>query len=116
EGGMLYYDSTPGSGQISHAAHEAHVEVGQPYTREGGGELAVVGHEPITEIIPVTKVVDLAASVVEYDLESAVPGRAAWIVTGVKRVPAEGIEYAGTNTLQISDDQLARWKAAASQV
>lgn len=116
EGRMLYYDSTPGLGQISHAAHEAHVEVGQPYTREGGGELAVVGHLPITEIIPVTKVVDLAGSVVEYEPESAVSGTAVWVVTGVRRVPAEGIEYAGTNTLQISDDQLARWKAAASQV
>ncbi len=55
EGQTLYFDSTPAAGKISHRAHEAHVEVGQAYSREGGGELSVVGQLPIAKIIPVTK-------------------------------------------------------------
>jgi TPR repeat protein len=114
EGSTLYFDSTPPAGQISHAAHQAHVEVGQAYTREDGGELAVVGHLPITEIIPVTRLVSLASGVMEDD--SAVTTSAAWVVTAVRRVPASGIDYADTNSLRISDDQLARWNTMASQV
>jgi TPR repeat protein len=114
EGSTLYFDSTPGAGQISHAAHQANVEVGHAYTREDGGELAVVGHLPITEIIPVTKLVSLASGVMEDD--SAVTTSAAWVVTGVRRVPASGIDYADTNSLRISDDQLAKWNTMASQV
>jgi len=114
EGPTLYFDSTPGAGQISHAAHEAQVQIGEPYTREGGGELAVVGQLPITEIIPVTKLVSLAGSLIADDGESA--DRSVWVITGVRRVPSNGIDYADTNNLQISDDQLARWNDAASKL
>ena len=47
EGGTLYFDSTPAAGQISRAAHQARVRVGNLYTRAGGGELAVVGRLPM---------------------------------------------------------------------
>jgi len=114
EGRTLYFDSTPGAGQISHAAHEAQVEVGQPYKRSGGGELAVVGHLPISEIIPVTKLFKLADSLVDDGNAGMISGR--WAVTGIRRVPASGIDYADTNTLVISDAQLARWDAAAAPV
>jgi hypothetical protein len=109
EGGMLYYDSTPAAGQISHEAHQAHVVVGQLYTRAGGGELAVVGKLPIAEVIPVTKPVEFSGS-----LAASVPsGKTVLAVEDEKHVQADGIDYAGTNTLQVSDDQLAKWEAAA---
>jgi len=55
DGGMLYFDSTPDAGKFSHAAHQAFVEVGQPYRRSDGGELGGgAGRSPIEEIIPVT--------------------------------------------------------------
>ena len=112
EGRTLYFDSTPGAGQISHAAHEAQVELGKPYHRAGGGELAVVGQRPITEIIPVTKLLKLADSVAED--EGAGAARGDWLVTSIQRVPVAGIDYARTNSLEISDDQLARWNAATA--
>jgi len=86
--------------------------VGQPYRRAGGGELSVVGERPIVEIIPVTRLSKLAESLTEDSGASPAPGT--WAVTSVQRVPAAGIDYAGTNSLEISDDQLARWKAAAA--
>jgi hypothetical protein len=113
EGQTLYFDSTPAAGKISHGAHEAHVEVGQAYSREGGGELSVVGHLPIAKIIPVTKLLNLASGVGGNEIASM--DRVVWTVTGARRIPADGIDYADTNTLQISDDQLARWKTAAIQ-
>ena len=112
EGRTIYFDSTPGAGQISHAAHEAQVKVGQPYRRSGGGELSVVGQRPITEIIPVTKLSKLADSLAED--EGAGPARGYWSVTSIQRVPAADIDYATTNSLEISDDQLVRWNTAAA--
>jgi hypothetical protein len=112
EGRTLYFDSTPGAGQISHGAHEAQLEVGQPYRRAGGGELSVVGERPITEIVPVTRLTKLAESLTEDNGAGPAPGT--WAVTRIQRVPAAGIDYASTNSLEISDDQLARWKAAAA--
>jgi TPR repeat protein len=114
EGRTLYFDSTPGAGQISLSAHEARVEVGEPYRRAGGGELSVVGERPITEIIPVTKLSKLAESLAEDAAGNPAPGY--WAVTNIQRVPAADIDYAATNSLEISDDQVARWKAAAAAV
>ncbi len=111
EGRTLYFDSTPGAGQISLAALEAQVEVGEPYHRAGGGELSVVGQRPITEIIPVTKLSKLADRLAEG--EGASPTSGNWAVTSIQRVPAAGIDYATTNSLEISDDQLTRWNTAA---
>ncbi len=114
EGQTLYFDSTPAAGKISHAAHEAHVEVGQAYSRTDGGELSVVGQLPIVKLIPVTKLLNLASGAGGNEMASA--EQVAWMVTGVKRIPADGIDYTDTNNLQISDDQLARWKTAASRM
>jgi hypothetical protein len=109
EGRMLYFDSTPGNGEISHRTDEAQVAVGQPYTRDGGGELDDVGQLPITEIIPVTRLVEFADSV-----GVLVPsGKTQLAVTGEQRVQAYYIEYADTNSLQVAADQLAKWKKAA---
>jgi TPR repeat protein len=109
EGQTLYFDSTPGAGQISHKADEAQVQVGQPYSRTGGGELAEVGQLPITTIIPVTKLEEFADSV-----GASVPsGRTDLVVENEKRVQGYFVEYADTNSLQVADDQLAKWRAAA---
>jgi TPR repeat protein len=110
EGETLYFDSTPGAGQISHEAHEAQVKVGQPYSRTGGGELAGVGKLPITEIIPVTKLTEFAGNVVDVPSD-----KTALVVENEQRVQAYGIEYADNNTLVIADDQLAKWNAAADE-
>lgn len=110
EGGTLYFDSTPGAGQISHAAHEARVLVGQSYSRSGGGELAGVGKLPITEIIPVTKLTAFALSLTYKDVPS---GKTNLAVESENHVQAAGIAYAETNTLKVSDDQLAKWSQAA---
>jgi hypothetical protein len=111
EGGTLYFDSTPANGQISHAAHEAQVLVGQSYSRAGGGELAGVGKLPITEIIHVTKLTEFASGLVE----SVPSDKTVLAVEKEQRAPAYGIEYAGADTLQISDDELAKWNEAASE-
>jgi TPR repeat protein len=113
EGGMLYFDSTPGADQISHAAHEAQVQVGQPYHRMGGGELAVVGKLPISEIIPVTRLIELANNFTEN--QNSNPGKTTWVVANENHVQAKGIDYAGPDTLRISDDQLAKWNKAADE-
>lgn len=111
EGGTLYFDSTPGAGQISHEAHEAQVQVGQRYTRTGGGELAEVGKLPITEIIPVTRLVEFAGSM----RESVPSGKTVLAVENEQRVQAYGVEYADAKTLQVADDQWAKWQAVADE-
>lgn len=113
DGGMLYFDSTPGAGQISHAAHEAQVEVGKSYHRAGGGELAVVGNLPITQIIPVTKLVELATSLTGNSTPN--PAKTVLVVASEKRVQAQGVDYADANTLQVSAAQLAKWKDVADE-
>jgi TPR repeat protein len=113
EGGMLYFDSTPGVGQISHAAHEAKVQVGQPYRRAGGGELAGVGKLPISEIIPVTKLVEFANNLT--DNQDSNPVKMTLVVADENHVQAKGIDYTGPDTLQISVDQLAKWNEAANK-
>jgi hypothetical protein len=113
DGGMLYFDSTPGAGRISHAAHEARVQVGKPYERAGGGELADVGKLPVSEIIPVTKLAEAMNDLA--DAQNSNPARTILIVAGEDHVQAKGIDYAGSDTLQVSDDQLAKWSAAANQ-
>jgi hypothetical protein len=113
EGGMLYFDSTPGAGQISRAAHEVRMQAGQPYQRVGGGELAIVGKLPISEIIPVTKLVELAGSLT--DNQSSNPVKTTWVVAGENHVQVKGIEYVSPDTSQISDGQLAKWNKAANE-
>ena len=108
EGGTLYFDSTPAAGQISHEAHEARVRVGELYTRTGGGELAGVGKLPITQILPVTKLIQFANS-----MGATVPStNTDLVVEDEKQVQASGIEYADASTLQVADDQWAKWQQA----
>ena len=114
DGGMLYFDSTPGAGRISRAAHEAQVEVGRPYRRAGGGELAGVGSLPVRAIIPVTRLLKFASGL--SDGENSVPIKTGLIVTAEHHVQAKEIDYAGLDTLQVSDAQLAKWNAASNTV
>jgi hypothetical protein len=114
DGGMLYFDSTPGAGRISHAAHEAQVEVGRPYRRTGGGELAGVGSLPVSEIIPVTRLFKFASDLA--DGQNSVPVNARLVVTAEHHVPAKEIDYASPDTLQVSAEQLAKWNAASNTV
>ena len=111
---MLYFDSTPGAGRVSRAAHEAQVEVGKPYRRAGGGELAGVGNLPISGIIPVTGLLKFANGLA--DDHNSVPVTTRLVVTAERHVQAKGIDYAGSDTLQVSDEQLAKWNAAANTI
>jgi TPR repeat protein len=117
EGQMLYFDSTPGAGQVSRRAHEAWVELGKTYRRADGGEL-VGGVEklPITEIIPVSQLAEIASSLLGGDNPVGPTARTKLVVVAEKHQQAEGIEYAGTDTLQISEAQIARWNQAAEEV
>ena len=112
DGGMLYFDSTPGAGRISRAAHEAQVEVGRPYRRAGGGELAGVGSLPISGIIPVTRLLTFASDLA--DGQNFVPGKTRLVVAAEHHVQAKDIDYAGPDTLQVSDEQLAKWNMASN--
>jgi TPR repeat protein len=117
EGRMLYFDSTPGSGQVSRSAHEARVELGKPYRRADGGELAGgVENLPITKIIPVNRLAEIASSLLDDDNPDSLTPKTKLVVIGENRQQAEGIEYAGPDTLQISEAQLARWSQAAEEI
>ena len=117
DGRMLYFDSTPGSGQISRKAHEAWVELGKTYRRADGGEL-VGGVEklPITEIIPVSRLAEIASSLLEDDHPVGFTATTKLVVVAEKHQQAEGIDYASPDTLKISDAQLDRWNQAAREV
>jgi hypothetical protein len=112
DGGMLYFDSTPGAGRISRAAHEAQVEVGKPYRRAGGGELAGVGSLPVSGIIPVTRLLKFASDLA--DGQSSVSVKTRPVVAAEHHVRAKDIDYAGPDTLQVSDEQLAKWHMASN--
>jgi hypothetical protein len=116
EGGMLYFDSTPAAGQVSRAAHEAWVKLGEPYRRADGGELAGgVENVPIEKIIPVNPLAEVAASVlVAPNTQGATP-KATLIVENEMRVQVPGIDYAGPDTLQVSEGQLVKWQQASAK-
>lgn len=112
EGGVLYFDSTPGAGEISRRAHEARVEVGEPYHRAGGGELAGVERRPITQIMPDLNQLEKTAG---SNLDEPISGPLL-VVENESRAPVAGIEYAGPATLQVSDAQLLKWNQAALEI
>jgi hypothetical protein len=116
DGRTLYFDSTPGAGQVSRAASEARVELGKPYRRADGGVPAGGAENlPVTEIIPVSKLMEIAGSLLG-DSGSAAPAiRTRLVVVAEKHQQAEGIEYAGPDTLKISDAQRGRWNQAAGE-
>ena len=116
DGPTLYFDSTPGNGHVSHGAHEARVELGKPYRRADGGLLAGgVENLPITKIIPVSKPMDIAASLLDQGDSSVPAAGTRLLVVGEKPQPADGIDYAGPDTLKISPAQLDRWNQAAEE-
>jgi TPR repeat protein len=117
DGRMLYFDSTPGSGHVSHGAHEARVELGKPYRRADGGVLAGgVENLPVTEIIPVSKLTEIAGSLLDGSGSAAPATGTRLVVVGEKHQQADGIDYAGPDTLKISDAQLDRWNQAAGEI
>ncbi len=116
EGAMLYFDSTPGAGQISRRAHEARVELGEPYRRADGGELADgAGNLPITKIIPVTRLAEIAGSVLGDGNSDGLTSKTKLVVLAEKHRQVEGVEYAGLDTLKISDAQRDKWNQAAEE-
>jgi hypothetical protein len=117
DGRMLYFDSTPSAGHISHAASEARVELDKPYRRADGGVPAGGAvNLPITEIIPVSKLTEIAGGLPDNS-DSAVPTSGArLVVVGEKFQQAEGIDYAGPDTLKISDSQRDSWNQAAGEI
>jgi hypothetical protein len=116
DGRVLYFDSTPGSGQISRKAHEAWVELGKTYRRADGAELTDGAEKlPITKIIPVSRLADIASSLLDDDNLASPTSKTKLVVVEEKHQQAEGIEYAGPDTLQISEAQFARWNQAARE-
>jgi TPR repeat protein len=116
DGRTLYFDSTPGAGQVSRAASEARVELGKPYRRADGGVPAGgVENLPVTEIIPVSKLMEIAGSLLDDSGSAAPAAGTRLVVVGEKHQQAEGIEYVGPDTLKISDSQLERWNQAAGE-
>ena len=114
EGKMLYFDSTPAAGRISQKAYESWVEPGQIYRRADGSELAGGADKlPIEKIIPVSPLAEIADSSVEPPNPDATTPKTTLIVESEKRVQAKDIDYAGPDTLQISESQLAKWNDAA---
>ena len=115
DGRTLYFDSTPGAGQISRGASEARVELGKTYRRADGGVPAGDAENlPVTEIIPVSRLMEIAGSLL--DGYAAPPAETKLVVMGEKIQQAEGIDYAGPDTLKISDAQRERWNQAAGEV
>lgn len=116
DGRMLYFDSTPGPSQVSRHAHEAHVEVGQPYRRADGGLLAGgEGNLPVSGIFNASVGIKLASSFLNDPSSLRLRQEIKLVVVTEKHAQAEGIDYAGTDTLKVSDAQLARWNQAAAQ-
>jgi hypothetical protein len=116
DGRMLYFDSTPGSGHISWKAYEAWVALDSPYRRADGGKLAErAGNLPITEIIPVSALAEIAGSLLEDPGNGKPPPPTRLMVMSEQNVQASGIEYAGPDSLDISTNQLAKWNQAAEE-
>jgi TPR repeat protein len=117
DGRMLYFDSTPGAGQVSHGAREARVELGKPYRRADGGELAGgVKNLPVTEIIPVSRLAQFAGNLLGDSVPGGTPVATRLVVVAENHLPVAGIEYARPDTLTVSEAQLERWKNAAEEV
>jgi hypothetical protein len=71
---------------------------------------------PITKIIPVNRLAEIASSLLDDDNPDSLTPKTKLVVIGENRQQAEGIEYAGPDTLQISEAQLARWSQAAEEI
>ncbi len=113
DGGMLYFDSTPGAGKFSHAAHQAFVEVGQPYRRSDGGELGGgAGRLPIEEIIPVTPLQQIPAGPVPVALPVQLSPATTLTIQSEEQTQARGILYAEENSLEVASSQIKRWQDA----
>ncbi|HEY2328294.1 MAG TPA: hypothetical protein VGI63_00585, partial [Verrucomicrobiae bacterium] len=116
DGRTLYFDSTPSSGHRSHGASEARVELGKPYRRADGGVPAGDAENlPVTEIIPVSKLMEIAGSLLDGYGSAAPAVGTKLVVVGEKHLQIEGIDYAGSATLKISDAQLDRWNQASGE-
>ncbi len=117
DGRTLYFDSTPSSGHLSHGAFEARVELGKPYRRADGGVPAGSAENlPVTEIIPVSKLMEIAGSLLGDSGSAAPAAGTRLVVVAEKYQQAEGIDYSGPDTLKISDAQLDRWNQAAGEI
>jgi hypothetical protein len=117
DGRMLYFDSTPGTGHVSYAAHEARVELGKPYRRADGGELADgMENVPIAKIIPVSKLPEIAGSLFGESSSATTAAGTQLIVIEEKHLPAEGIDYAGPDSLKVSAAQLDKWSEADADI
>ncbi|HVU08753.1 MAG TPA: hypothetical protein VHG89_09445 [Verrucomicrobiae bacterium] len=111
-GKVLYFDSTPGAGQISRRARESWVEIGQPYREAGGGELAGAGKHPVVQIMPDMNQLE---KIIGINSATAV-AQSLLVVAEEAEAQVTGVEYAGTNTLQVSAAQLAKWNRAAQKM
>jgi hypothetical protein len=113
DGDFLYFDSTPNAGKISEHAHQAFVQVGEPYRRSDGGELGGgVGHLPISEVIPVTKLVETPVQTVSPTLPLVLSPFTSMALQSEEHVQARGILYAEENSLKVADAQLEKWQHA----
>ena len=112
-GNALTLTATPGAGKFSHAAHQAFVEVGQPYRRKDGGELGSgAGRLPIEEIIPVTPLQQTPAQPVPLALPVQLSPATMLTIQSEEQTQARGILYADENSFEVSNSQLKRWHDA----
>ena len=111
DGGMLFFDSTPSAGKLSHAAHQAFVEVGEPYRRSDGGELGGgVGRLPIRELTPVTPLVQTGPQQATPASPIPLTPYTALALQSQEQVQARGILYAEENGLEVAAAQIKRWQ------
>ena len=116
DGTTLYFDSTPGAGKFSERAHEAEVEIGRTYRRSDGGELGGgVGRLPISEIIPVTPLVETAIDQPTPSGRTTLSPDTTLVIQSEDRVQARGILYADATSLEISPAQLKKWQVTIEQ-
>lgn len=116
DGEILYFDSTPSAGRFSERAHEAEVEIGQPYRRSDGGELGGgVGRLPISEITPVTPLVETTMEPPAPSERVVLSPETTLMIESEDRVQARGILYMDADSLQVAPRQLEKWQAVITE-
>jgi TPR repeat protein len=116
DGGILYFDSTPSAGRFSERAHEAEVEIGQPYRRSDGGELGGgVGRLPISEIIPVTPLVETTVEPPAPSERVVLSPETTLMIESEDRVQARGILYMDADSLQVAPRQVEKWQQVITE-
>jgi hypothetical protein len=113
DGGVLFFDSTPGAHRISRHAYEASVEVGQTYRRADGAELGDgMERVPISDIVPVSGIVQSGPQYEDPPKPVVLTPETTFILQSEDRIQTPGILYTDTNGFTVSQKQLYIWAKA----